>query len=152
MLPAVVGAPAKKASSPAATNPPPAGTPTPATTTKGFSLSISDPADNTRKTLFKGEEAIRHADGSFTIKRLHMETYRAQNQLELIVEAPECRLEPTTQNVSSSGSLKVRRADGLFTLEGEGFRWETKSKRLVVTNRVQTIIQQKLVGPPAKKS
>jgi hypothetical protein len=142
----------KKPASPATNAPATTTSGSPTTRTKGVSFPIRDPVDNTLKTVFHCEEAIPHADGTFTLKRMHMETFREHEQLELIVEAPECRLDVSTRNASSPGSIKVRRADGLFTVEGDGFRWENDRKRLVVSNRVQTVIQQKLLGPAPKKS
>lgn len=95
------------------------------------------------RARFQGD-ASQQADGLVLLKKFRMETLSEREEPEMSVSAPECLFSVSTRNAWSSGELKVSRADGLFTLEGEGFHWNQKETRLAISNKVRAVIRRNL--------
>jgi hypothetical protein len=71
----------------------------------------------------------------------------------LTAESPACRVYLTNESfiVTSPGALKVVQAEGRFELSGEGFYWDQGVQRLVISNRVKTLLAIPLSGGDRSK-
>ena len=79
------------------------------------------------------------------VKGARLETYKydgVQRKVVLIMEAPTCLFELRTRVASSSGPMRVYRADGGAVLEGRGFSWRQNPSLLVISNNVRTMTKQ----------
>lgn len=112
------------------------------TITTGGSTFFERQAGRNR-TRFQGD-ASQFPDGRTLLKRFRMETLSEREEPELRIEAPECFFDLASKSASSSGPLKLSRADGLFSLEGRGFLWNQKENRLVISNEVRAVIRRSL--------
>ncbi len=92
---------------------------------------------------FKGGVATPVAGyRAFDVENFHVDTFRADGELDLTAESPACRVYMTNDSfiVTSPGALKVAQAEGRFELSGEGFYWDQGAQRLVISNRVKTLL------------
>lgn len=97
---------------------------------------------------FTASEAIPQGGSLLLARNFRMETFREKDgSEELLAEAPECLFDMTTKLASSPGPIQVRHADGLFFLNGRGFRWDQENSRLIVSNQVHTVIQTAFFNP-----
>jgi lipopolysaccharide export system protein LptA len=108
-----------------------------------------------KKLDVTGKEGRLDATGKLLlIKQFKAESYRLvrdrmTNQLELIVEAPECLFDRTSQQASSPGPLKVHSGDGRLLIEGVGFLLRQGSNNnlvLNISNQVSTTIKGARLG------
>jgi len=95
------------------------------------------------RTRFHGD-VTQQPDGKMLLTKFRMETLTDREAPDLRIEAPQCFFDLPTKSAWSSGALKVSRADGFFTLEGEGFTWNQKDTRLVISNSVRAVIRRNL--------
>ena len=96
-------------------------------------------------SLLTGDQAIPQSNGMILVKGARLETYKyngEQRKVDLIMEAPTCFFEFRTRVASSSGPMRVFRADGGAVLEGRGFFWRQNPSLLVISNNVRTITKQ----------
>ena len=96
-------------------------------------------------SLLTGDQAIPQRNGTVLVKGARLETYKydgEQRKVDLIMEAPTCFFEFRTRVASSSGPMRVFRADGGAVLEGRGFFWRQNPSLLVISNNVRTITKQ----------
>ncbi len=120
------------------------------TVTGGFRTMLHD-AQNRKKTLIEGKTAKSGASaGTFTLTELHLETYRDNGQTDMVANAPECTLDMNARVASSSGPFHATTSDKRFTISGEGFFYDQKNSRLVISNRVHTIIRRELLNRESK--
>lgn len=97
---------------------------------------------------FTASEAIPQGGSLLLTRNFRMETFREKDgSEEVLAEAPECLFDMTTKLASSPGPIQMRHADGLFYLEGRGFRWDQENSRLIVSNQVHTVIQTAFFNP-----
>ena len=116
----------------------------------GFRTMLHD-AQNRKKTLIEGKTATSGTTaGTFSLTELHLETYRDNGQTDMIANAPECTLDMNARVASSSGPLHATTSDGRLTISGEGFYYDQKNSRLVISNRVHTIIRRELLNREPK--
>jgi hypothetical protein len=140
-LAAVRAAPEKKAAATAATNAPPAAT--------GFTLPYKN-KEGRLIARFSGADKQPLQPLSFTVFKIRdfkVETFNADGTPNLVGLAPECVLRIDNQSVSSTGPLTVTQAGGLFTLRGVGFEWNHESGRLVLSNKVTTVVRLNQFSP-----
>lgn len=108
----------------------------------GFKAPVFDERGEL-KTQFEGEGFRPQKDGRYLITKFVLKTFKARNQPDLTALADECFFRPTDNSASSPGVLKVRQAGGRFELQGEGFEWRQQTGRLLLSNRVQTLIRER---------
>lgn len=115
-------------------------------TPKNFSIPDYYAGSNQKRSVMTGAQAIPQSATQVLIKGLHIETYDKAGATNLIVEAPECQFDYGSKNAWSSGPLKVRDAQGRFTLEGQnGFLWRQTNSYLNVSNKVRTTIRKDML-------
>jgi lipopolysaccharide export system protein LptA len=96
------------------------------------------------KSLLTGQKAEEKA-GRYFITGGKCETFLENGTREMLVEAPSCVYEKSTdQSIHSPGPLRVVATDEKFSISGEGFRWQTNSS-LFISNRVHTIIHPEVL-------
>jgi hypothetical protein len=116
----------------------------------GFRLPGFD-AQNRTNFMLTGLEATPLANGQFQIKQARLETYKTDGRLDFIVEMPECTYDTRQRVAFSSGKLDARTGDGRLAISGEGFAWHQPESRLVISNRVQTVIQNRTSSASAPR-
>jgi hypothetical protein len=98
------------------------------------------PHERQIKTRLSGAEASPQG-GLLVIKQLKLETFDVNGKLEVIVTAPECVYDTMKCVAGSPGPLQVQSGDGKYRIEGEGFLWRQNDSHLIISNRVQTVIE-----------
>jgi len=105
----------------------------------GFSLPYR--RDGRLVARFSGASSETITATLHRVRGFRVETFREDETPDLTGEAPECALDMSSYNVSSPGPLTVTQAGGRFTHRGEGFSWDHRNGRLVLSNRVHTSIR-----------
>ncbi len=95
--------------------------------------------------LFHGGRAVPSTVAglmAFDVEEFHVDTFGADGQPQMTAESPACRVVLSNSSfiVTSPGALRVVQADGRLELTGEGFHWDHGAQRLVVSNKVRTIL------------
>lgn len=121
----------------------------PAAGPSGFSFPYKD-KDGVLKARFTGASSTPKSTTLHLVRQFRVETFRQDGVPELVGEAPECLLDLSTKDVSSSGELAVRRSDGQFAVRGEGFSWNHESGRLVLSNKVHVTFRADPFASAAK--
>ena len=96
----------------------------------------------------KGNTARNISNEVFELTGLTLTISGGLGNSDFIVEAKSCLWDQKTGLTTSSGSLSLRSADGLFALSGEGFRFDAKKSALVVSNAVTSRISKSFSGAP----
>lgn len=101
--------------------------------------------DGRTQALFRGGTATPVAAAGqtiFEVDGFHVDTFGAEGEPEMTAESPRCRVQIENGSfvVTSPAALRVVRADGRLELTGEGFHWDHGVQRLVVSNRVKTVL------------
>ena len=99
------------------------------------------PQDLQMKSLISGREAQPQTGGRYLIKGLRIETFDENGTRQAIVEAPDCIYDGTKRVAMSASHLRVVAGSGQFTVEGYGFLWQQDESKLLISNRVHTIIR-----------
>jgi hypothetical protein len=99
------------------------------------------PNEAQAKTLLEGAKAEPQPGGWFLLTDVKLKTFSTNGTLELLAESPQCFFDSVRRTVSSAGPLQVRKADGTFYLEGEGFLLRPTDFNLTISNRVHTVIR-----------
>jgi len=97
-------------------------------------LQISSRVTGAQAFPLPGNRRVRFKD-------FRLETFATNGHALYIVEAPDCVYDKSDRLASSASHLKVRRADGQVTLEGEGFLWRQDDNFLIISNQAQTVIE-----------
>lgn len=113
----------------------------------GFRLPGFD-AQNRTNFMLTGLEAMPLANGQFQIKQARLETYKPDGRLDIVAEMPDCTYDTRQRIAFSSGRLEARTGDSRLAISGEGFAWHQPESRLVISNRVRTVIR----NPTSTKS
>jgi len=98
------------------------------------------PHQQQMKSRLSGAEAQPQAGGLLVIRQLKLETFAMDGKPEMIVNAPECIYDTLNHVASSPGHLQAQTGDGKFRVEGDGFLWRQNDSLLIISNRVQTVI------------
>lgn len=109
-----------------------------------FSASDPFPAPNhtQMRYVLTGGEGRPQADGKILLTKVKFETFRVNGDSEMIVEAPACTFDDKARTAGSAGKLFLQSGDGKLRVEGDGFGCQLASKTLVISNRVQAVIQR----------
>ncbi len=95
-------------------------------------------------SLLTGEKATPQKNGYILVEEARLETYvydGAIKNIDLIIHSPKCLFNFTTRVASSADSMSVRRADGQAMIEGRGFAWDQRNGTLVISNAVETVME-----------
>ncbi len=98
------------------------------------------PHQQQMKSRLSGAEAQPQAGGLLVIHQLKLETFSEDGKPGMIVTAPECVYDTFNRVANSPGHLLAQTGDGKFRVEGDGFLWRQNDSLLIISNRVQTVI------------
>jgi lipopolysaccharide export system protein LptA len=102
-----------------------------------------------RKSVLKGASGARISPTQLRLTGVILELFRSTGELELQVKAPECIYDTSAKIASSTGALSVETADGRFSIQGTGFRWQQSDSRLIISNQVETVIRKAMLTAAA---
>ncbi|MBI4328039.1 MAG: hypothetical protein HY674_22640, partial [Chloroflexi bacterium] len=113
---------------------------------KDFKAPATDPQG--RKSILRGQDARQVAKGVFEVTKPRLEMYRSDEQLDMVIEAPQCLFESQSKIASSTQKISVRTADEKFSIEGEGFQWNPGDSHLLISNQVHAVIRKAILTSP----
>ena len=102
------------------------------------------PYQRQMKALLEGARALPLPDGRSQITGGKLHSFLATGQPQMNVQAPQAFCNQSRNVVYSAGPLQVDTADGKFSIQGEGFQWQTNAV-LFISNRVHTVVQSGLL-------
>ncbi|MEJ0090319.1 MAG: hypothetical protein WDM80_11325 [Limisphaerales bacterium] len=93
-------------------------------------------------TRLAGAEARPLAGGKLlAITQLKLETFDSNGVPGMIVKAPHCIYDSAKGTAYSPGHLRLESADGNSYVEGDGFLWLQDSKKLYISNNVNSVFE-----------
>ena len=139
--------------SPSGTNAPAAAT-SPAATIRQWGISLRDNVTGRVQLRFSSTEAAPVTSGKgvlvpalWDVTGLRLESFRADERSDFVIESPSCRVNVTTRDAASPGTFTARReADGI-SVHGQGFQFDGTERRLTVTNSVHIELRTRLFQP-----
>jgi len=135
----------------AATNTP-AAAPAPSATIRQWGISLRDNVTGRVQLRFSSTEAAPVTSGKgvlvpalWDVTGLRLESFRADERSDFVIESPSCRVNVTTRDATSPGTFTARReADGI-SVRGQGFQFDGTERRLTVTNSVHIELRTRLL-------
>jgi len=116
----------------------------------GFKFPDYDRVSSTLKSLLTGRTARQQQDGTVHVTDLRVETYAyptpEQKEVEVVVQAPTCSFDMERKLASSPGPVRIERADGQFTILGEGFELKQADAVFNISNNVHAILRPANAG------
>ena len=109
--------------------------------TGGFQAPTSTDTKGRRHVL-KGNSAEPRGKDLYELTDPRVTSYDAQDAPEMFIESPRCFYEMKQNFAYSDATLSVRTADGKFSIEGLGWRWNPEAADLVISNNVLAFIQK----------
>jgi len=103
--------------------------------------SFPPPNETQPKTLLEGTTAVPLTNGWFLLTGVKLQMFNTNGSLEIVAQSPQCYFDSVTRLVTSSNHLQIRRADGSFILEGDGFLLQQTNFNLIISNHVHTFIR-----------
>ena len=111
---------------------------------KDFKAALENfppPNDLQPKTLLEGTTAVPLTNGWYLLTGVRLQMFNTNGTLQISAETPQCYFDSVTRLVTSSNHLQIRRADGSFILEGDGFLLQQTNFNLIISNHVHTFIR-----------
>ena len=109
--------------------------------------------DGKVQARFKGARAVPVGPRTFDVEDLRVDTFAPDGDAQITAESPACRVLVTNDAfvITSPGPVRIVHADGRFSVDGVGFRWDHGAGRLTISNRVQTMARVRLPAPGRKE-
>lgn len=95
-----------------------------------------------RRHVLKGTTAEPRGDNLYELTDPRVTSFNADDTPEMFIEAPRCFYHMRQNSAYSDSSLSVRTADGRFSIQGVGWRWEPESAELSISNQVVAFVQK----------
>lgn len=123
----------------------------PGSTLRDWSFTLQK--DGKIQARFKGARAVPVGPRTFDVEELHVDTFAPDGDAQITAESPGCRVLVTNDAfvITSPGPVRLTHADGRFSVDGVGFRWDHGAGRLTISNRVQTMARVRLPAPGRKE-
>lgn len=123
----------------------------PGSTLRDWSFTLQK--DGKIQARFKGARAVPVGPRTFDVEDLHVDTFAPDGDAQITAESPGCRVLVTNDAfvITSPGPVRLTHADGRFSVDGVGFRWDHGAGRLTISNRVQTMARVRLPAPGRKE-
>ena len=109
--------------------------------TGGFQAPTSTD-DKGRRHVLKGTSAEPRGADLYELTDPRVTSLNADDTPEMFIEAPRCFYQMRANNAYSDSSLSVRTADGRFSIQGVGWRWEPSAAELTISNQVVALVQK----------
>ena len=124
---------------------------TPGSMLRDWSFTLQK--DGKVQARFKGARAVPAGPRTFDVEDLHVDTFAPDGDAQITAESPACRVLVTNDAfvITSPGPVRITHADGRFSVDGVGFRWDHGAGRLTISNRVQTMARVRLPAPGPKE-
>lgn len=97
-------------------------------------------AQNRKKAVLMGAEAVADTNNVWQITALKIESFTPEEKVSWIVEAPTCFYKDMVKVAYSPGPITARSADSQLTITGQGFEWRHTAQQLRISNAVRTVI------------
>jgi hypothetical protein len=104
---------------------------------------------NRLKTIATGARAVPQPGGVVLVDKMRIDTIEVDGRTNMVVQAPECLFDQNRRVAYSTGHVEVVSASGQFFMEGLGFLCSHTNSRVVISNRVHTVIRQDLMKTAA---
>jgi len=122
---------------------------------EGKSLKFPDyypsPHQSQLKSLLEGGRVQPQPGEIYLVTEAKVQTFREDGSPEMIITAPQCVYDSKSRIISSEGPLHAKTADEAFSIEGEGFSFQTTNSSLVISNKVHTTLDPDLLQPKTSK-
>jgi hypothetical protein len=124
---------------------------TPAATIRQWGISLRDNVTGRIQLRFSSSEASPAASEKgglvpalWDVTGLRLESFRADERSDFVIESPSCRVNVTTRDAGSPGTFTARRETDGVSIRGRGFQFDGTEKRLTVSNSVQIELRTRL--------
>jgi hypothetical protein len=131
--------------------PGPATAPAAAATIRQWGISLRDNVTGRIQLRFSSSEASPAASEKgglvpalWDVTGLRLESFRADERSDFVIESPSCRVNVTTRDAGSPGIFTARRETDGVSIRGRGFQFDGTEKRLTVSNSVQIELRTRL--------
>jgi lipopolysaccharide transport protein LptA len=95
-----------------------------------------------RRHVLKGTSAEPRGPNLYELTDPRVTSFNADDSPEMFIEAPRCFYQMRANNAYSDSSLSVRTADGRFSIQGVGWKWEPSAAELTISNQVVALVQK----------
>jgi len=123
---------------------------------EGKSLKFPDyypaPHQSQLKSLVEGARVQPQPSDIYLVTEAKVQTFREDGSPEMIITAPQCIYNGSSRIISSEGPLHGKTADDAFSIEGEGFSFQTTNSALSISNKVHTQLDPDLLQPKTSKA
>jgi hypothetical protein len=125
--------------------------PAAAATIRQWGISLRDNVTGRIQLRFSSSEASPAASEKgglvpalWDVTGLRLESFRADERSDFVIESPSCRVNVTTRDAGSPGIFTARRETDGVSIRGRGFQFDGTEKRLTVSNSVQIELRTRL--------
>lgn len=95
-----------------------------------------------RRHLVRGNSAESRGGGVLELTDPRVTRYNPDNTADMFIESGQCTYNTKAGLAFSSTNLVVRTADGRFSIEGIGWRWDLADSLLTISNQVSAKVQK----------
>ena len=111
----------------------------------GFQTPATEDAAG-RRSVLKGTDAEHIGERIYRITAPRVTMFKADDTLELVIEAPVCLFDQNRNVAYSDSSLSLKTADGKFSIQGLGWIWRPEESRLTISNQVVSFVDKGAVA------
>ncbi len=102
-----------------------------------------------RRHVLKGSDAKPLPNKIFEITAPRVTSFRADNTLDMVIEAPICRYDSVSNVASSDSDLSFKTTDGRFSIQGVGWLWDPSQSHLTISNKVVALVLKSALNNPS---
>jgi lipopolysaccharide export system protein LptA len=95
-----------------------------------------------RRHVLKGSDAKPIGNKIFEITAPRVTSFRPDNTLDMVIEAPICQFDSNSNIASSDSDLSFKTTDGRFSIQGAGWLWDPSQSHLTISNKVVALVQK----------
>ncbi len=116
----------------------------------GFSVAEADRETGARKYALTGVSATPLTGEDWEIQSPRLELYGVGGATNLVFMPSRCFFNRKTEIITSTDALRMWTGDGYLRMQGEGFMFNLKARRLWVSNRVEAVMSKRMFGKPGE--
>jgi lipopolysaccharide transport protein LptA len=105
-----------------------------------------------RRSVIKGMNATSRSDSVYEITEPQVTSFNAANEPEMFINAERCLFDQRSNVAQSDSRLSMRTADQRFSLEGQGWLWDSRSSYLSISNQVVATVEKSVIEPSSTNS
>jgi lipopolysaccharide export system protein LptA len=107
----------------------------------GFTAPSSTDSDG-RRHVIKGKEVEPRGNNLLELTEPRVTRYNPDDTPDMFMESSKCFYQSKGGTAYSSTNLVVRTADGRFSIEGVGWRWDLSGSVLTISNQVVALVKK----------